>query len=339
MRINGALLVELCYNSDDSHDEASEVKPMHVGTRASTDVEATVDRCRELGVDRVFLGSFPGYEENGYPDPGSLRDVKERLEENGLEVPSAIYWFAKWPPRPWRSERSSNPDVLLNRDRRCIDAMLRTIEIFGEIGLTSVLYYVNIGKPTDPAKEEECWERLIDVYRELISVAEASGIGIGTHSLHRLLPNGVREWAVAEGVRLEDFGDFRADAWGGPFLLGTHVELRRLVNEVPSSSNGVTLCTGMDIAGGDVLSLVREFGGKIHFCQLRNHTERWPAGQELALDEGRLDIPLILAALKEVGYQGMLYPEHLGKRSYPGEDLAAKAVAYLKSELASLERV
>lgn len=312
---------------------------MKVGISASTDVQAAVDRCKQLGVERVRIGcaSLPGYEENGYPDPASLREFKGRLEENGLEVPSATYWFTKWPPRTWRTERSTNPDALLSRDHRCIDAMLRTIEALGEVGITSVLQYVDIGKPMNAAQAEACWEGLVEIYREEIAVAESYGIGIGTHSLHRLLPDGARERAIAEGVRLEDFGSYRSDEWGGPFLVGTHKELRRLVNAVPSPSNGVTLCTGMDIVGGDVPALVREFAGKIHFCQLRDHSEQWPFGRELPLGEGRLNLPPILAALRDAGYQGILNPEHLGKPRYPGEDLEAEAVAYVKSVLAALE--
>ena len=310
---------------------------MKVGIGASSDVQATVDRCKKLGVERVYLGSLSGHAENGYPDAASLRELKDRFEENGLEVPSVTYHFAQWPSRSWRTVRSTNPDILLSRDRQCIDAMLRTIEILGEVGITSVLHYVGIGKPTDPGKEEACWDGLIDIYRELASVAEASGVGIGNHSLHRLLPDGVREWAVAEGVRIEDYGNFRADAWGGPFLVGTWKELRRLVNAVPSPSNGVTLCTGMDIPGGDVPALVKEFAGKIHFCQLRDHSERWPAGREVPPGEGRVDLRTIVRALRDAGYQGIVHPEHLGKPRYPGENLEAKAVDYVKSLLAALE--
>ena len=45
--------------------------------------------------------------------------------------------------------------------------MLRMIEILGEVGITSVLHYVDIGKPLDLTQEEACWEGLIDIYREL----------------------------------------------------------------------------------------------------------------------------------------------------------------------------
>ena len=68
--------------------------------------------------------------------------------------------------------------------------MLRMIEILGAVGITSVLHYVDIGKPLDLAQEEACWEGLIDIYREMMPVAEANDVGIGNHSLHRLLPDG-----------------------------------------------------------------------------------------------------------------------------------------------------
>ena len=208
--------------------------------------------------------------------------------------------------------------------------------MLGAVGITSVLHYVDIGKPLDLAQEEACWDGLIDIYREMMPVAEANDVRIGNHSLHRLLPDGVRERVVAAGVRIEDYGSYMTEGWGGPFLVGTWKELRRLVNGVPSPSNGVTLCTGMDIPGGDVPSLVEEFAGKIHFCQLRDHSDRWPSGQEGPLGEGRVDLPAIIAALHDANYQGILNPEHLGQPRYPGEDLEAKAVDYINSILTGL---
>ena len=193
---------------------------MKIGIGASTDIEATLERCKKLGVERVFIScaSLPGYAESGYPTPDSLRELKGQLEDNGIEVPSATYWFGTWPPRPWRSG-STNPDILLNRDRRCIDAMLRMIEILGEVGITSVLHYVDIGKPLDLTQEEACWEGLIEIYRELIPIAETNGVGVGNHSLHRLLPDGVRERAVGEGVTLEDYRSYMTEGWAVPSSL------------------------------------------------------------------------------------------------------------------------
>jgi len=308
---------------------------LKIGIGALRDPQATVERCKALGVTSVFLScaAFPGYRENGYPDAEAFRSFKRKLEENGVETPSTTYWFAKWPPRPWVREGSTNPDVLLTRDRRCINAMKHTLEVLGSAGVTSVLHYVDLGKPEDPDCEEACWEGLVDIYRELIPVAENYGIGIGNHSLHRLLRDGVCGRAVAAGVTIEAYDTYTADGWGGPFLVGTWKELMRLVDAVPSPSNGVTLCTGLDIPGGDVPKLVKRFADKIHFCQIRDHTDRWPAGREVLLGEGQVDLRAIVDALKQVGYEGIAHPEHLGKPRYPDEDLQAKAVAYLKAML------
>jgi len=169
-------------------------------------------------------------------------------------------------------------------------------------------------------------------------VAERYGIGMGNHSFHRVLPDGLREQAVMAGVRIEDYETYTAEGWGGPFLVGTWKELRRLVNAVPSPYNGVTLCTGMDIPGGDVPALVREFAGKIHFCQLRDHTNRWPAGRVVPPGEGNVDLPAIVSGLWVIGYRSFVHLEGVGEPKYPGDDPLAKSIAYAKSLIKRAER-
>ena len=305
---------------------------MKIGIAGSADVKATVERCRNLDVTAVYLpvASLPGYREQGYPDLDTLRAVKSGLEAEGIEVPSACAWFAKWPVQEgdWRSGRSTDPAIVLRKDRQCMEAMGRTIEVLGESGIASVLHYVDIGKPDEDV--EACWEALIEMYRELIPVAEQCGVGIGNHSLHRLLPDPLREQAVSDGVRLDDYGEFRTGGWGGPFLVDTPEALKRLVDAVPSPSNGVTLCTGMDLVGGDVRALVTQFAEKVHFCQLRDHTDRWPGGFEVLPGEGRVDLRGVVEALGAVGYAGILHPEHLGKPAYEREDRLAKAVDHVR---------
>ena len=308
------------------------------GVGALTDVQATVDRCRQLDTERVSIScpSLPGFEEKGYPDPANLREIKNRLEDSGLVVKDASWRLLKWPSLPYRTHSHggvTSPEVLLDRDRRAIDAMARMIETVGEVGITSVLQIIDIAKPTDPVQAEACWQSLIDIYRELMPVAEANGVGIGNHTLHRLLPDGIRERAVTAGVRLEDYESYTADGWGGPFLVATSDDLRRLVNAVPSPSNGVMLCTGMDFIGGDMRALVMEFADKIHCCGFRDHTNLWPMGREVPLGEGHVDFPAVVAALQEIDYQGIWAPEHLGRPRYPGEDLFAKGAAYIRSIL------
>ena len=87
---------------------------------------------------------------------------------------------------------------------------------------------------------------------------------------------------------------------------------------------------GMDIPGGDVVDLIREFGKNIHFCQLRDHTGRWPEGIEVPPGEGTVDLKATVEALKEVGYDCLVNPEHLGKPRHEGEGLLKGAVGYVR---------
>ena len=146
---------------------------MTLGVGALTDVQATVDRCKQLKTEHVSINcpTLPGFEENGYPDPVHLRAIKSRLEDSGLVVKDASWRLLKWPPLPYRTHSRggvTSPEVLLNRDRRAIDAMARMIEVVGEVGITSVLQIIDIAKPIDPVQAEACWGGLIDIYRELM---------------------------------------------------------------------------------------------------------------------------------------------------------------------------
>ncbi len=315
-------------------------KTMKLGINASSDIQAAVERCKRFGTNRVMVGvtALQGYQENGYPNPTALQDWKGRLEDEGLEVRDAAWRLLKWPPRPYRTHSLggiTSPEVLLGRDRSSIDAMARMIEVVGQAGFTSVLQIIDICKPIDPVEAEACWDGLIEIYTELMTVAESVGVCVGTHTLHRLLPEAIRERALAQGVRLEDYGSYTAEGWGGPYLVATYKDLDRLINAVPSSSNGVMMCTGMDFLGADIPTLIRQYSDKICCVGFRDSSDLWPAAREVPLGEGRVDFRAVVAALQDVNYQGIWAPEHLGPPRYPGEDLWAKGVAHIESMIES----
>lgn len=60
--------------------------------------------------------------------------------------------------------------------------------------------------------------------------------------------------------------------FGLPRVVSTADDARTLLNEVPSSANGLTMCAGSYGArsDNDLVAMVREFGSRIYFVHLRN---------------------------------------------------------------------
>ena len=60
--------------------------------------------------------------------------------------------------------------------------------------------------------------------------------------------------------------------FGLPRVVSTADDARLLMNAVPSTSNGLTLCAGSfgARADNDLIAMVREFGPQIHVVHLRN---------------------------------------------------------------------
>lgn len=296
---------------------------IHARNQSAADVVA---RCQQLGGRDVCLAlaATAGFAETGVPERAALADFVKHLADAGIAVPVVIDWFG------------NDPDVVLNPavHRRVIDNKRRTLNVLGQIGIGTVLHYHDLAQSANPDDDARYWDGLIAIFRELIAEAEASDVRFAHHAIWRCLPDGLREDALREGVRMADYRNYRRPTWGGPYLLTSAEHVKRLMDSVPSSHNGACFCTGMHIMGGDVPALVDTFKGKIYYSQMRDLRGRWPAAEEIFLGEGELDFALILRLLHAAGYRGTVGPEHLGHPRYPGEDLEAAAVRFVQDKLA-----
>ena len=68
--------------------------------------------------------------------------------------------------------------------------------------------------------------------------------------------------------------------------------------------------------GEDIVAAIREFGptGHIHQVHLRNTSGPLPQFHETFPDNGYLDLPAIVRALAEVGFDGIVVPDHVPGR-------------------------
>ena len=100
-------------------------------------------------------------------------------------------------------------------------------------------------------------------------------------------------------------------------MLGGPEGFRRLIEICPSDYHGVNLCLGcMAEASTDprneVPQIIRYFGSrkKIFLCHFRNIIGGRNKFQEVWPDEGVMSMYQNMRALKEVGYQHMVIPDH-----------------------------
>jgi len=145
--------------------------------------------------------------------------------------------------------------------------------------------------PAGEVKNEEVWSRIRYFYERIVPVAEESRVRLATHpddppmSCYR----GVEQALIS----------FKA--------------FKKFIDLVPSPYNGLLLCLGcMQEAGEFVPDVIRYFGEreKIFYIHFRNVIGKVPKYTEVFPDEGDGDMLANLRALKEVGYQGYLVPDH-----------------------------
>jgi sugar phosphate isomerase/epimerase len=176
---------------------------------------------------------------------------------------------------------------------------------------------------------------LTTIYKELVPEAERSGVYLAHHAIWMCLRPAIRDDALQTGITLSGYRSFRFPDWPGPFLLRSAEDIQRLIEAVPSKHNGVCLCTGMHIMGGDVPTLADRWAGKIYYSQLRDLHGRWPGAVEVFPGTGEVDLAEVIRRLKASGYDGPISPEHLGGSRTPGQDLEAEAIAYTRAIVAS----
>jgi mannonate dehydratase len=145
--------------------------------------------------------------------------------------------------------------------------------------------------PAGLVSNEEVWSRIQYFYERIVPVAEESRVRLATHPDDPPM-------ACYRGVEQALIG-FAA--------------FKKFIDLVPSPYNGLLLCLGcMQEAGEDVPEVIRYFGEreKLFYVHFRNVVGAVPKYTEVFPDDGDGDMVANFKALKAVGYQGYLVPDH-----------------------------
>jgi mannonate dehydratase len=141
-----------------------------------------------------------------------------------------------------------------------------------------------------PISEEELWANLEYFLKAVLPVAEKAGVRLSMHPDDPPL-SPIR--GIGRIMRsLENF--------------------QRLVELVPSPMNTITLCQGnFTLMTDDLPAAIRRFGRKIsfvHFRDVRGVPEKF---EETWHDAGKTDMLACMRAYREIGFEGVLRPDHV----------------------------
>jgi mannonate dehydratase len=290
---------------------------MGTGSLSAGGVDAAaMRRVKQLGVDHVLMmGPRIPWEE------GQLRSTIDSLKSGGLTLgnmmiagfPNAIYG------KPGRDEE--------------IEKVRQSVRAAGRAGLPVIEYnfyahrivegyYEETGRAgagltafdNDRVKElpplpeegvhslEEMWSNIAYFLKAVVPVAQESGVRLALHPNDPPAP-------VSRGSGQ---------------IMATVAGWKRLIEIVPSTSNGITFDCGVTREmGQDPVEVCRYFGerDRINHMHFRNVRVRTPYEKytEVFLDEGEIDMFSVMKELVRQKYPRLIYPEHPRALDYDRE--------------------
>jgi len=269
--------------------------------------EAGMRRVKQLGVDDVAMGGPPmPWEES------AIRAVMERLKASGLTLGNMMIGG-------FRNAIYGAP----GRDAE-IEKVRQSIRAAGRAGLPVIEYNFYAHRLVEGYYEETGRAGAgltafdYDRVKDLPPLPEE-----GAHTLEEMWSNAayflkaVVPVAAEAGVRLALHpNDPPAPlSRGSGQIMGTVEGWKRLVDMVPSPSNGITFDCGVTREmGHDPVEVFRYFGSRdcINHVHFRNVRVRKPYEKytEVFLDEGQIDMFAVMRELVRQRYPRLIYPEH-----------------------------
>ena len=284
----------------------------------------------------------------------ALNRLRERVESFGITLDMV--------PLPLSSSeisRSENPAILLAKDPdrdRQIDEICQMIRNTARAGIPSVKYNLTlIGIPRSaptrgrggarystfvyadakqdppltvagPVDADTYWERITYFLTRVVPVAAEHKVRLACHPQDPGMPRG-KGWRGVETV------------------LGSVDGLKRFVSIAESPYHGLNFCQGtvsemLEKPGAEIFDVIRHFGarGKIFNVHFRNISGGFLNFRETFIDDGDVDMLKAMRVYKEVGYDGMMMPDHVPAIDGDTSNLQGFAFAfgYIKALIAAV---
>jgi mannonate dehydratase len=283
----------------------------------------------------------------------SLTKLRERVESFGLRLD-----MVPLPLSSYEISRNETPGILLasaDRDKQ-IDNICQMIRNTARAGIPSVKYNLTfIGIPrteatlgrgrarystfvyagakqeppltvAGPIDADTYWERITYFLTRVVPVAAEYKVRIACHPQDPGMPRG-KGWRGVETV------------------LGSVDGLKRFVSIAESPFHGLNFCQGtvsemLEKPGEQIFDVIRYFGKrqKIFNVHFRNISGGFLNFRETFIDDGDVDMLKAMRVYKEVGYDGMIMPDHVPSIEGDTGNLQGFAFAfgYIKALIAAV---
>jgi mannonate dehydratase len=300
---------------------ASKVK-FHVGTQHGDD-DATLKAMAAFGVNNI-CGSMPSAKLDEKWSVEALTKHREHVESFGIKLDMTAITMTSA-----SIDRAQMPAIMLGkspeRDRN-IDDICTQIRNCAKAGIFAVKYNFTIlgiprsgrvkgrgpstysefvlekdankDKPTiaGNVRADEYWERITYFLERVVPVAEEYKVKMGCHPQDPGVPPGYR------GIE--------------QVPLATPDGLRRFVKIKESPYHGLNFCQGtvseqLKDPGKEIHDVIRSLKGKIFNVHFRNIEGGYLNFRESFIDNGSVDMLQAARTYKEIGYDGMLMPDHV----------------------------
>jgi mannonate dehydratase len=314
---------------------------MHVGTQQGPTTAATLQFCKRHGCDAIC--GYPTHPPTrGYWTLEELERTRDLCEEHGVRLEMVALPFLT----SSHIDHEKRGAIMLGespqRDRDIAD-IHQMIAACAKAGVPSFKYNMSLlgverthstaarggstystwrlaeARPNPPltraghVTQEHAWERIDYFLERVIPVCSEHKVRAACH------PHD-------PGVPPEGFQ-------GVSRVLGTVDGLRKFVSLRENPWHGLNFCLGtvaemLADPHGELGPIVREFGERrkifnIHFRNIRGHRDDF---REVYPDEGDVNLFEIARILRDVGYDGMLMPDHVP--SHPDDPLSLQAFAF-----------
>jgi len=292
------------------------------------------------GVEGV-CGSVPQI--NGVWKLDDLLRLRERVEGHGLTLDVLALPLSSVP-----IDQAENGNIMLGRSPardRELDHLCDMIQTSARAGVTTLKYNLTLlgvlRTGTTPGRggsrysswslaqaqqrndatsagivgADEMWERIAYFLKRVVPVAAACRVRLACH------PHD-------PGVPPDGFQ-------GVARVLGTVDGLKRFVELEASPWHGLNFCQGsvaemLAAPGHEIFAVIRDFGQRnkifnVHFRNIRGRRDQF---QEVYPDEGDVDMARAIKVYHQVGYRGLVMPDHLPQHPDDPQSLQAFAFGY-----------